>query len=616
MSYKLNKTDGSLLTDLIDGVLDTNTTDLALVGRNYTGFGEFLNENFIKLLENFSNPNEPVNPLRGQLWYDTSENKLKIYDGTDFQSAAGSFISESEPTGPIPGDTWFSTDNKQFYLYDGTEFVLIGPAYSRLQGESGIIVDTIFDTNLNGKTVLKIYVKDSLQAIIAGETFTPNPLPGNIVQGLVTDSNLAGTIFKGVNLIDKENFQFYGTAENAFNLRSATGQIVPESRLLKNDENGVLNGSLDIRTSTGITIGVNSDTRLLIQNGFTIKNTRVGQDFNLIVNSNQSELSETPAITVKSNSQRVGIFQGAPAYNLDVTGDVRITGNLTVEGDSVTTEVETLQIEDKNIELGLVDNANNLTADGGGITLKGTTDKTFNWVNSTSSWTSSENIDIANGKVIKHNGNDLLSSTRLFDTVTQATGITRVGTLTELTVDTTRIDGSTISRTSGTGLTLSVGGGDIDVQSSRISQLNEPTLDHHATPKIYVDREVVNEPIVFGFDITGYTSPNDRIIDILNTAYPPSTFAQGKAARVICTDYDAVQSTDPIDIATASSTTEVDVNAAAGGTVSVIQGINLPNSLQPTFTLTINREIRFFVINALGNWEVDSSEAQNPLNIT
>ena len=92
MSYKLNKTDGTLLTDLIDGVLDTDTTDLALVGRNYTGFGEFLNENFIKLLENFANPNEPINPLRGQIWYDTSENKLKIFDGDEFQSAAGSFI--------------------------------------------------------------------------------------------------------------------------------------------------------------------------------------------------------------------------------------------------------------------------------------------------------------------------------------------------------------------------------------------------------------------------------------------------------------------------------------------------------------------------------------------
>ena len=617
MAYKLNKTDGSVLTDLIDGILDTSTTDLALVGRNYTGYGEFLNENFIKLLENFANPNEPIAPLRGQLWYDTSENKLKIYDGDAFQSAAGSFIGETQPSGAIAGDTWFSTEAKQFYLFDGTEWTLIGPAYSRLQGQSGFVVRTVFDTSLNSKTVLELYVRDSLQAVISSETFVPQPLPTNLIQGLVTTDNPAGKIFKGINLVDPDAFIFRGTSNNAFNLKNeGTGQIVPESRLLKNDENGVINGSLDIRSSSGITIGINSDTRLIIDDGFTIRNSRVGQNFNLVVNPSTSALSQVDAITVLANEQRVGIFQGSPAYSLDVTGDTRITGNLIVEGDSVTTNVETVQVEDKNIELGVTSSPTDFTADGGGITLKGATEKTFNWVNATDSWTSSENIDLANGKVIKHNGIELLSSTRLFDTVTTATGITRVGTLSELTVDSVRIDGNTISRISGTGLTISAGAGDIVVTNSKITQLDEPTADDHATPKVYVDRSIQSEPIVFSFDITGYTSPNDRIIDILNTTYPPSTFTQGKAARVICTDYDAAQSTNPIDIATASSTTEVEVNAAAGGTVSVIQGINLPNSLQPQFTLNISREIRFFVINSLGAWVVDSSQAQNPLNIT
>jgi hypothetical protein len=618
MAYKLNKTDGSVLTDLIDGILDTSTTDLALVGRNYTGYGEFLNENFIKLLENFSNPNEPNAPLRGQLWYDTSENKLKIFDGETFQSAAGSYISDVQPTGAIPGDTWFSTVDEQFYLFDGDAWVLIGPAYSRLQGKSGFVVRTVFDTSLNSKTVLEIYINEALQAVLSSETFTPNPLPTNLIQSLVTSSNPSGRIFKGINLVDSVNFKYYGTVNKAENLISGTGQTVPESRLLKNDENGVLNGSLDIRSSAGVTVGVNSDTRFIIQNGFTIRNTRQGQDFNIVVNSSGgslTDLTQSNAFVIKANTQRVGIFNDDPAYNLDVTGDCRITGDLIVEGDSVTTNVETVQVEDKNMELGVVSSPTDLTANGGGITLKGATDKTFNWVNSTSSWTSSENIDLASGKIIKHNGAELLSSTRLYDTVTQATGLTRVGTLTELTVDSMRFDGNTISRTSGTGLTISVGAGNIDVSSSKISNLDEPTADDHATPKIYVDREIQNEPIVFSFDTTGYTSPNDRIIDVLNATYAPSTFAQGKKARVVCTSYGS-QQTDPIDIATASSTTEVEVNAAAGGTVSVIQGISLPNNLTPQFNLTIGREIRFFVINSLGAWEVDTSEAQNPLNIT
>lgn len=73
MAYKLNKTDGSLLVDLIDGTIDVNSTSITLVGRNYTGYGEAFNENFIKILENFSNSNSPVNPIKGQLWWDTAK---------------------------------------------------------------------------------------------------------------------------------------------------------------------------------------------------------------------------------------------------------------------------------------------------------------------------------------------------------------------------------------------------------------------------------------------------------------------------------------------------------------------------------------------------------------
>ncbi len=97
MSYKLNKTDGSILTDLVDGTVDTTSSDLTLIGKNYSGFGEFLNENFIKVLENFSNSSAPLNPIRGQLWYDTSENKLKIYNGSQFTSSGGTTVSATIP---------------------------------------------------------------------------------------------------------------------------------------------------------------------------------------------------------------------------------------------------------------------------------------------------------------------------------------------------------------------------------------------------------------------------------------------------------------------------------------------------------------------------------------
>ena len=79
MSYSINKSNGSLLTVIPDGSLD-NSTNLLLVGKNYSGYGTFQNENFVYLLENFSNSTEPSKPLIGQLWFDSATNKLKFYD--------------------------------------------------------------------------------------------------------------------------------------------------------------------------------------------------------------------------------------------------------------------------------------------------------------------------------------------------------------------------------------------------------------------------------------------------------------------------------------------------------------------------------------------------------
>ena len=96
--------------------------------------------------------------------------------------------------------------------------------------------------------------------------------------------------------------------------------------------------------------------------------------------------------------------------SVQVSGNLVVSGNLTVNGTIVTVNTESIVIEDKNIELANVSSPSNTTANGGGITLKGTTDKTFNWSNSTASWTSSENIDLASGKTFKINGTEVLSA--------------------------------------------------------------------------------------------------------------------------------------------------------------------------------------------------------------
>ena len=120
-------------------------------------------------------------------------------------------------------------------------------------------------------------------------------------------------------------------------------------------------------------------------------------------NSNGSLVSSSLNVLQTSNTQIT------TEDNLQVSGNLVVDGNLTVNGTTITINTESIVLEDKNIELGsgITTNAN---ASGGGITLKGTTDKTFNWINSTGSWTSSENIDLVSGKVYKINGVEVLSA--------------------------------------------------------------------------------------------------------------------------------------------------------------------------------------------------------------
>jgi len=138
----------------------------------------------------------------------------------------------------------------------------------------------------------------------------------------------------------------------------------------------------------------------------------------------------TTAQTISGNKTYTGTldFSGATIATFETTGNVTVGGDLTVNGTTTTVNSTTVTVDDKNIELGSVATPSDTTADGGGITLKGATDKTFNWVNSTDSWTSSEHIDLASGKEFKIAGTSVLSGSTLGSGVTSSS-LTSVGTI-------------------------------------------------------------------------------------------------------------------------------------------------------------------------------------------
>lgn len=456
MSYKLNKTDGTLLVDLIDGQIDNQSTNLILVGRNYEGFGEFINENFIKMLENFSNTSAPSNPLQGQLWWDTSDQRLMVYDGEVWKASGGPFVQPEAPT-MVAGDLWINNLTNQLYFYDGTELVLAGPIYSSLQKETGFEVDTIIDQQSRSRTVALLKVGGNLVGVFSDLEFTPQY--SERIQGLVTDDNPDGIIKEGFNIIDAANFKFHGTSTSANALLTADGEVRTVEQFLPSEVDAVAQGTITINNQGGLILGTAPNVAHKILGGnYFIENQVTDSDITIRTKSSTLDLA-VDSIYIDAQNNRVGIFNSNPEAMLHIGGnegiydntpkDVIIEGNLTVRGTQTVLDSQTLRVEDINIELGRGEDSANLPdaqVDGGGIILLAeNSNKTLTWTSATDSWTSSEHFDLVSGKSYKINGDAKLSANRLENDIIYAEGLVRIGTLQYLNVDNLNFNGNTIT---------------------------------------------------------------------------------------------------------------------------------------------------------------------------
>ena len=274
MAYTINKTSGAILATVSDGTVDT-TTNLTLVGKNYAGYGEFLNENFVKLLENFSNSTAPSTPLLGQLWWDSSNNVLKVYNTTGWKAIVSTTVAaaSSTPTNVITGDMWWDTTTSQLKLYNGSSFTTIGPAYPSGAGVSGAVVDTVTDSLSASHVIVKLMAADTIVAIISKDaTFTPNPS----ITGFTT-------VTPGVNLANAaviSGIQMTGTSSNADLLDS-----IDSANFLRSNANDTTSGTLGVLNDTGLNVGVDSDLSLYVTGSDAfIRNQTSNGDINFRVN--------------------------------------------------------------------------------------------------------------------------------------------------------------------------------------------------------------------------------------------------------------------------------------------------------------------------------------------
>jgi len=284
MSYKINKTDGSLLAEVIDSTLDQVASDLTLIGKNTSNFGEYLNENFVFLLENFASTSAPNRPITGQLWFDTNELRLKVYNGQQWKQGSGPIVSGTAPltASLTQGDFWIDSAENQLYFYDGEEGLkLAGPIYKQSQGISGFEVKTIRDADNIERIILVLWLAGSVLGI-----FSKNTVNFNIPSGVFSTGIVNNPIKPGFNVCNipaggPNTLKFNVTSSIADALTLTGGSTVSGNALVRNDvAQPVITGTLNLTNSNSlklgnagqILIGVNAQNELTISGPVSFNN--------------------------------------------------------------------------------------------------------------------------------------------------------------------------------------------------------------------------------------------------------------------------------------------------------------------------------------------------------
>ena len=334
MAYTINLTNGTILTTIADGTVNDSSTSLTLIGKNYSGYGTFLNDNLVHLLENSSSDTAPTTPLTGQLWWDTAGN-LKVYTGSAFKPLAAITASASQPSGPVTGNQWWDTVNQQFNVYNGSGFTLIGPAFTSNTGTSGTIVGTILDSNAVSHVAVNVYVSNTLISIISKDsTYTP----ATAITGFTT-------VKAGFNLISTSavaGVAYHGTASDA----SSLGNVVA-ANYARTDTAETFDSTVTINNNSGLTIGTGNNFTAgvsgnIVQLTNTVNNADIsiranigGTLANAIAISGASGAVSVPNVLVTSGNLSSGGYllatQGDNATS-NVTGAVRVTGGIGMTG--------------------------------------------------------------------------------------------------------------------------------------------------------------------------------------------------------------------------------------------------------------------------------------------
>ena len=594
MAYTVNKTDGTVLATIVDGTVDTTTSDISLVGRKSSNYGEILNENLIHMLENFASTTAPTNPVDGQLWYDKLEGRLKVYTGTEFKPTGGPLVQEDQPQGLVKGDLWVDSLNNQLYFYDGIDLGLAGPIYTSAQGKHGWIVESILDVNNNSRPVSKLFVQDLLVGILSKTAFTPK----------VAITGFA-TINIGLNFSTSvSGLKLHGTATNADNIAG-----VDPGNFLRGDIASTSTSQLSIQSDSGVVIGGEQDLNIEVEGDVTVlKNNLQNKDLKIMVNS-QGNGGLIPALYIDSSTMYTKIFDGKTTSTTEIGGSLIVQQNLTVNGSTTFVDSQDLRVSDKLIELAYASgNETDALADGGGISLLGDTAHNIAWSRTNNYWSSTEGHNVDANRAYHVNGNSVLSEDTLGTTV-RFSSLEQVGTLKELRVDGIKMEGNVIETLdSNADIELRPAGtGTINLNNAKITNMADPVATTDGANLNSVNEAIRSRTLFFTINVTGETA-STFLPTALNTLAPAGNFEENTTARILAEEVTLAGAQTNISVVTSSTgTNEIEVDyetyALPGGLTSTgVKNLSMPNGITLSgSSLGVTRTYHLLTISG-GTW--------------
>lgn len=281
MAYQINLTNGTPFATIADGTINTQSS-MVLVGKNYPGYGAFLDENFIHLLENAANSTAPAAPLVGQLWFNTTTKIIQVWSGVAWKSLGGATASASTPSNNNTGDLWYDTVNQQLKVYTGNTFILVGPQFNSSTGTTGAVPITITDNIGNTHTIIELTVANAVVATVSKDSdFVPSGAGISGFANIRPGITLASTI-------DGVTPGFYGTANNA----SLLGGLSSTSFIRSSGTTQTMSVALNVQNNTGLTVGASNDFKVSVSSGIvTVQNQT--QDANIVFQVNKGGVATT-----------------------------------------------------------------------------------------------------------------------------------------------------------------------------------------------------------------------------------------------------------------------------------------------------------------------------------